>query len=420
MSASPSPGARTRSFRSGLGRLYCRLMWMRVVAILALVLAGCGPAPVEPTSVALLRVPEGGIQPRIVQAEGALHLLYYLGENGGGDLFYTTSTDNAATFAEPVRVNSQPGSALSGGTIRGGQIALGEDGRVHVAWNGSTVAQPKGPLNPAQEDDSPYNGTPFLYAHSDGQGGFTEQRNLMQYTFALDGGGTVAADGEGNVYAAWHASAPDSAPAEAGRQVYLVRSTDGGDTFNEEVPISDAAQGACGCCSAHLFAGAGGKVAAFYRTAREVENRDGFLLTSTDYGKTFKSSMLQHWQISACPMSSASFSEGPAGLFVSWETDGQVWFATIDIETGKMTAEPIAAPGEKSVRKHPSLAQNAKGEILLVWTEVGGWGQGGTVHWQLFDKTGRALELHGSTEGLPAWSFAAAIVLPNGQFAVLY
>src|SRR5690606_35981959 len=109
------------------------------------------------------------------------------------------------------------------------------------------------------------------YAHSDGNGGFTAQRNLMNYTFALDGGGTVAADGKGNVYAAWHASAPDSAPAEAGRQLYLVRSTDGGETFSEEEPISDAAQGACGCCSAHLFSGTNGKVAAFYRTAREIE-----------------------------------------------------------------------------------------------------------------------------------------------------
>jgi hypothetical protein len=386
----------------------------------SLLLAGCSTAPVEPTSATLLRVPAGGIQPRVAQGDGTLHLLYYVGENTGGDLFYATSTDNAATFAEPVRVNSQPGTAMSAGTIRGGEIARGGDGRIHVVWNGSGAARPKGPLNPEQPDDSPYNGIPFLYSHSDGKGGFTAQRNLMNYTFALDGGGTVAADEEGNVYAAWHASAPDSAPAEAGRQLYLARSTDGGETFGEEAPISDAAQGACGCCSAHLFTGAGGKVAAFYRTAREVENRDGFLLTSTDYGKSFQSSMLQHWQISACPMSSASFSEGPAGLFVSWETDGQVWFAPIDIESGKMTAEPIPAPGEKSARKHPSLAQNAKGEILLVWTEVGGWGQGGTVYWQLFDKTGQALELRGSADGLPAWSFAAAMALPNGQFAVLY
>ena len=399
--------------------VYVNPLLGRLGLVFSLLLAGCSQ-PAEPTDVTLLRVPAGGIQPRVVQGDGVLHLLYYAGENTSGNLFYTTSRDNAATFGEPVRVNSQAGSALSGGTIRGGEIALGADGRIHVAWNGSGVAQPKGPLNPEQPADSPYNGTPLLYSHSDGQGGFTEQRNLMQYTFALDGGGTVAADGEGNVYAAWHASAPGSAPAEAGRQLYLARSTDDGETFGEETAISDAALGACGCCSAHLFAGDGGKVAAWYRTARAIENRDGFLLASTDYGETFKNSMLQRWQISSCPMSSASFSQGPAGLLVSWETDGQVWFAPIDVESGAMTAEPIPAPGEKSARKHPSLAQNGKGEILLVWTEVGGWGKGGTVHWQIYDKSGEALELRGSAEGVPAWSFATAMALPDGMFAVMY
>lgn len=396
------------------------MLTCRVILAVAALAVGCRSTPVELATVSLLRVPQGGIQPRVVQNGDTLHLLYYVGESSSGDLFYTTSKDNAATFATPVRVNSQPGSALAAGTIRGGEIALGSDGRVHVAWNGSTIAQPKGPLNPAQESDSPYNGTPFLYAHSDGSGGFSEQRNLMNYTFALDGGGTIAADAEGNVYAAWHASAPDSAPDEAGRRLYVARSSNGGEAFAKEAPVSDAAQGACGCCSAHLFAGAAGGLAAYYRSAREVENRDGFLLTSTDHGKTFRSAMLQHWRISACPMSSAVFSEGPAGLLLAWETDGQVWFAPIDIASGKMTAEPTAAPGEKSARKHPSLAQNAKGEILLVWTQVGGWGQGGKLYWQLFDKSGQALETRGSAEGLPAWSFAAAIALPNGSFAVLY
>ena len=157
--------------------VYVNPLLGRLGLVFSLLLAGCSQ-PAEPTDVTLLRVPAGGIQPRVVQGDGVLHLLYYAGENTSGNLFYTTSRDNAATFGEPVRVNSQAGSALSGGTIRGGEIALGADGRIHVAWNGSGVAQPKGPLNPEQPADSPYNGTPLLYSHSDGQGGFTEQRNL--------------------------------------------------------------------------------------------------------------------------------------------------------------------------------------------------------------------------------------------------
>lgn len=388
-----------------------------VLAAFTLGLAACGE-PVESSSVRLLRVPQQGRQPRVVIADGTIHLLFYRGEDAAGDLFYTRSTDDGATFAEPLRVNSQPASAIASGTIRGGQMAIGQGGRIHVAWNGSAQGQPKGLLNPAQDDDSPNNGTPFLYAYSDGEA-FTPQRNLMQQTFALDGGGAIGADNEGRVYAAWHGSSWDDPEGEAGRRLWLARSMDNGETFGAERPVSDPAQGACGCCSAHLYIGDGGQVAAIYRTARELENRDAFLLSSTNYGETFQSKRLQPWKIAACPMSSAAFSNGPSGLFAAWETAGQVWFAPIDLTTGETASEPVAAPGTGANRKHPSLAQNAKGELLLAWIDVPGWGKEGTLHWQAFDSAGAVVE-QGGTPGVPIWSFGTGALLANGSFAVLY
>ena len=76
----------------------------------------------------------------------------------------------------------------------------------------------------------------MLYSRLDDTGkAFEPQRNLMTQTYQLDGGGTVAADDQGNVYVAWHgprfdpnATAP---PGEANRQVWLARSTDDGKTF---------------------------------------------------------------------------------------------------------------------------------------------------------------------------------------------
>src|SRR4051794_33977196 len=89
----------------------------------------------------------------------------------------------------------------SAGTIRGGQLALGKAGRAHVVWFGTSKALPRGPLNPAMAADSPYNGTPLLYSRLDDAGtAFEPQRNLMQATFGLDGGPSVAADPLGNVY----------------------------------------------------------------------------------------------------------------------------------------------------------------------------------------------------------------------------
>src|SRR5258708_7576391 len=166
-------------------------MMTRRQALLTCAASLSGLSAEKPSSVAerirLLRMPEGGLQPQMaIDERGILHLVYYTGDAQAGDLFYVRSSNFRASFSPALRVNSQPGSAVAAGTIRGAQIALGNKGRLHVAWNGSMQAEPKGPLNP----DSGKLGMPMLYTRlSDGGLAFEPQRNLMQHSFGLDGGG---------------------------------------------------------------------------------------------------------------------------------------------------------------------------------------------------------------------------------------
>ena len=150
------------------------------------------------------RVPHGGIQPEVATGrDGVIHLVYFTGTPGAGDLFYVSSADGGRTFSGPLRVNSQPGSAIATGTIRGAQVAAGPDGRVHVAWNGSDAALPRGVANPKTQRA----GSPMLYARSNAQRtAFEPQRNLTTHTFDIDGGGSLAVDEAGTVYVAWHAN----------------------------------------------------------------------------------------------------------------------------------------------------------------------------------------------------------------------
>src|SRR5262245_59753647 len=132
-----------------------------------------------------IRTPNGGLQPQAVtDASGALHLVYFAGEPGGGDIFYVRRGRGEVVFSSPIRVNSQPGSAIATGTIRGAHIAVGRIGRVHVSWNGSNQASPRGPENSA----------PMLYARmNDAKTAFEAQRNLMRCSHGLDGGGSLTA-----------------------------------------------------------------------------------------------------------------------------------------------------------------------------------------------------------------------------------
>lgn len=363
--------------------------------------------------IAIVRVPNGGIQPQaVMDGAGTLHLLYYLGDPMHGDLFYVKSSNSGATWSSPLRVNSEAGSAIAAGTIRGGQIAIGRDRRVHVAWNGSSEGKSKGPLNP----ESGQRGAPMLYSRlNDSHTAFELARSLMTRTFGLDGGGTVTADSAGNVYVSWHGKAPAAAKGEAGRQVWVAESHDDGKTFAAEKPAWTERTGACGCCGMAMFADTKGTVRALYRSATENVHRDIYLLTSHDQARDFEGRKLHPWEINACPMSSMAFAEGAGKVEGAWETGGQVYFADLT----RANAVPVSAPEEGKGRKHPRIAIASGGETLMVWTEGTGWARGGSLSWQLYDSRDKVMGEKGTKPGVPVWSFGA-VVPKTGGFVVLY
>ena len=63
--------------------------------------------------ITLLRTPDGGIQPQCaVDAQGTMHLIYYKGEAGAGDIFYVKQIVTGSDFSKAIQVNSQRGSAF--------------------------------------------------------------------------------------------------------------------------------------------------------------------------------------------------------------------------------------------------------------------------------------------------------------------
>jgi hypothetical protein len=373
--------------------------------------------PPEVTNVSVRRVPHGGLQPEaIVDGRGVLHMLYFAGEPRGGDLFYVRSTDSGASFSDPVRVNSQPGSVIASGTIRGGQMAVGPDGRIHVGWNGSDAAQPRALPDPTSHRPT----APYLYSRSTDGKTFEPQRNLIQRGYSLDGGGSIAADAAGHVYAAWHANPATELPGENHRRVWIARSRDGGRTFAAEEIVSSAPPGVCSCCGVRLLATTTPRALfVLYRAAPQLDQRDVRLLVSTDAGRSFRASDVQPWKIAACPMTSMALASDGARVVGAWETAGQVYFAEISRDDATIVRR-IAAPSEPGGRKHPRVATAANGERLLVWTEGTAWARGGSIAWQRFDKAGAPIGATASAPDLPAWSFAAAARTKDGAFVVFY
>jgi hypothetical protein len=395
------------------------------VTIVALAALGCNEQnekqatsapdtpPAEPLRyVELRRVPDGGIQPQAVAAKEVLHLIYFKGDPRRGDVFYVASRDHGKSFSKPLRVNSEPGSAIAAGTIRGAQLAVSHSGRVHVAWMGSHGAKPAAPGGAA----------PMLYARlNDAKDAFEPQRNLIVEAVGLDGGGSIAAQGE-QVYVFWHASMPGTT-GEDDRRVWLRVSSDDGATFGKERAISPPDTGVCGCCGIRGFVAYPGAPGLLYRSAHDTVHRDMYVLQFDSRKDDFQPFKLQPWETGTCPMTTAAFVDVHNQSLIAWETEGQIWLSTL-ARTAGPPGTPKAAPGTAKKRKHPALAFNGR-DVLLAWTEGMGWNKGGKLAWQVYDSDLNAVSeprfaASGQADGVPVWSLIAAVPLGGDRFAIFY
>ena len=360
------------------------------------------PLAAQTPSVRVVRIPDGGIQPRVARdAEGALHLVAYVGEALAGDLWYARSADGGQTFGARVPITSATARACAYGAVRGAQLALGRAGRVHVAWNGAAGKEP--------------HGTPFFYARLDGPDArFEPPRDVVVEHHGLDGGGALVADAGGRVWVAWHA--PETAGGgEASRRVFVARSDDDGRTFGPESAVSPTGSGVCPCCGIAAFA-LGEALGVVYRTAKDGEKRDTLFCSMGQGSAGYQ--RLDRWKSPACVMSTYSVASDSRGTLVAFESQGAVRFTRPG--TGA-PAPSTTAPGESAGRKHPSIARNDAGQVLLAWLAGPSAESGGVLEWQVFAADERPIEgASGRRDDVPPWDLPAALALADGSFVLFY
>ncbi|HUF60565.1 MAG TPA: hypothetical protein VMN36_00690 [Verrucomicrobiales bacterium] len=357
--------------------------------------------PAAAATVRIENVPEDGLQPQALSGrDGTIHLVYLKGDPRSCDVRYVQRKAGGSDWSPPVSVNSEAGSAIAIGTIRGAQIALSKKGRLHVVWNG------------AMKEGGDSHGSPLYYTRFDPEESrFEPQRNVLGDTRALDGGASVASNEDGNVFIVWHGQTPEKA-GEGSRAVFTLRSSDHGETFEGPDIANADFPGVCACCSLKALLTPTGEIFILYRSALTVRDRDMTLLSSRGAGEPFSRRLLDSWETPACPMSSAAMIAGPSGIHGAWETDGRIRSAIL----GK-GIEPLEF-GEGQA-KHPVLVMNVHGETLLAWARGTGWERGGALAWVVLDRAGAPTGEPGTADGVRVWSWVSAFAEPDGSFVIL-
>lgn len=381
-------------------------MWTTTRFIGLALLAGsiAGGAATAPR-VEHLPVPDGGIQPQAaIDARGTLHLIYYKGQPAGGDLYYVRRAATGTAFSAPIRVNSETGSAIAAGAVRGGRLALGRNGWVHVAWNAAHAVTRNGEQV-----------TPMWYARlAPGAAAFEAQRAIGTHTKNIDGGGTVAADARGRVYVVWHAAGETA--GEMHRRMLVAASADDGGHFAAD-QVLDTEGGACGCCGVGALVDTAGRLQILYRAAGDGIHRDATWMTVGAKG-ALPAVRLQPWNLPACPMTTFALAETPDKLVGAWVIEQQIYTADLDPATRAATA-PAAMTGT-AVRNHPAIAINRAGERLFAWIEGANRSREGSVSWELRDRAGNRSGGQSAAGSIPPLSLIAPVALRDGSFLLIY
>ena len=262
----------------------------------------------------------------------------------------------------------------------------------------------------------------MIYARSNlERTAFETQRSMVSiYQEGIDAGGDVAAL-DSRVALFWGAG---KLTEEHRRTLFVRLSDDYGETFGEEVMVSDPDLGACACCSLAADYTDSSDLTVGYRSAIDgvgrhmqvltLENPDGGI-TSASYGQT---SDLQQWEASFCPLSTNDIGRQEDQRWLVFETYNRIMLMEL---TSHSEASAAGAPYSTTRQKNPALAINQAGEKLVVWGEAISHSRGGRLNLSLFNKDGSNKNYSLAEDiQIQDYSFPAAASLPNNDFLILH
>ncbi len=327
--------------------------------------------------------------------DGSLYITWIAPESPGGDhagestaspatdehasvapmvnrVYLARSTDNGATFGEPVLVSGDDAYASIGATPA--VPGFGPDGSVYVAY-----------LSATPSDVSEWGREIVMVARSDDGTSFDPPIEVPQDEGITNAGGyhDLIVDGDGRVYVAW-LDFRDTFNLGTGNfdtsAMRVTWSDDGGRTFAPSVEVSKPA---CPCCPPRFQFGMDGRLMLAWRDQEDQDDggdpmRDPAVAWSDDRGATWTAPEVVHrdgWRMPQCPHSGPGYGVDADGhQHVAWFTGAEgrvgVYYAVADA-AGAAFSAPVALLTDEWVPITPArLALDAQGNAYVAFVDA--------------------------------------------------
>ncbi|TNE57222.1 MAG: exo-alpha-sialidase [Bacteroidetes bacterium] len=236
---------------------------------------------------------------------------------------------------------------------------------------------------------------------------------------------SVAADNAGNPMVSYLYEAGNESDAV----YHLARSADAGASFLPPVVASAPADGdyVCECCPSDIIS-AGDSVWLAFRSLRPGNIRDIWISRSTDGGDTFDVAADvddTDWVLSVCPTSAPRSTLSGDSLVTVWMSRGtgttRIHGSTLGTDTGKASSSftfPIVSPFGTQIR--PDIAGQAD-TIGVVWEETGIPVNGTEIMFAFSAQGAASLPVQISNlTNIPGTQKVPALAYQQGAFHVVY
>lgn len=280
------------------------------------------PDQPEPRLIAEGRQPQAA-----VDADGQVWLTYARGTT----IWLMFSSDGGQSFSQEQRVADVP--AMDLGMRRGPRIAFADGALIVTAIAGRQARGRDGDL--------------LMWRSTDQGRTWSEPRALNSVKgSAREGLQATAAAGK-HVAVVWLDM------REQGTTLFGTFSSDGGESFSEDRMLYTSPDGSvCECCAPQVAVDEAGRVAVLFRNALDG-NRDMYLMKSTDGGASFGAPRQQgegHWLIQACPMDGGAVAIEGDEITMVWRRESRLYFTSDSFEddSNAPTKEQPMGDGENA------------------------------------------------------------------------